>query len=671
MATNQEKIDYLLSLKPQETGPSNAEKLAVVQGQSQATQAPVAQPQDIEATQAPVTQPTESSIFSNMPFMDRGQIAEPNYSMTPSFGEKSFSELTENVFKSLDNIGLGVARSVVGAGDEAASKYMGEIASIPTAYKGAQFVAKLATGHPLLKSLATIAGGAGGAGVGQFFGEVGEDVWNGTTIDYKNALDEGVTTAQWDIYGGLVLGSLGTISKKALRMNGIESTDDAVKTARTMLNKYGADLTWFQATGSNMSSVMEGIGRVGIYGKEIIDAAAKKQEVALQKNLEELMTDTSIQDFGSNVQKVLTDSKDNLRKEFSPQYEAIYEAGADIPINLTEYGKEVDKQIAKKAGARKDKKARSANPTVNDVNDIVTRLDDNTTMSGLNEVLKDLRSIKRAGFDLKTDAGSVGGGYANREIKKLEEIMGEAVQRLDPSLQGKLDFLNMNYQKAAGRLNSRTMRVVASKDPSDVGDWVYKNPTKHKEFMRFLGQARNNKAISKEEHKAILEDYRSGYIKKQIAEEGASVQAMSTLSKKLRIAKNSQNLQSVLGIGTTNRLKNILNTAELTQKHVGAKLGLVIGGQQAQTVKGMALATAGFTLSIPTMVGLFVGPASMAKAASSAKTLGEWLSINSGLKAAVDSGNDKKLGIVMRRLTQWTAESSEKPEYTGLAETPE
>ena len=671
MATNQEKINYLLSLNSQETGPSNAEKVAVLQGQPQATQAPVLQPQDIEATQAPVPQPTEPSIFSNMPFMNRGQIAEPNYTLTPSFGEKSFSELTENVFKSLDNIGLGVARSVVGVGDEAASKYMGEIASIPTAYKGAQFVAKLATGHPLLKSLATIAGGAGSAGVGQFFGEVGEDVWNGTTIDYKNALDEGVTTAQWDIYGGLVLGSLGTISKKALRMNGIESTDDAVKTARTMLNKYGADLTWFQATGSNMSSVMEGIGRVGIYGKEIIDAAAKKQEVALQKNLEELMTDTSIQDFGSNVQKVLTDSKDNLRKEFSPQYEAIYEAGADIPINLTEYGKEVDKQIAKKAGARKDKKARSANPTVNDVNDIVTRLDDNTTMSGLNEVLKDLRSIKRAGFDLKTDAGSVGGGYANREIKKLEEIMGEAVQRLDPSLQGKLDFLNMNYQKAAGRLNSRTMRVVASKDPSDVGDWVYKNPTKHKEFMRFLGQARNNKAISKEEHKAILEDYRSGYIKKQIAEEGASVQAMSTLSKKLRIAKNSQNLQSVLGIGTTNRLKNILNTAELTQKHVGAKLGLVIGGQQAQTVKGMALATAGFTLSIPTMVGLFVGPASMAKAASSAKTLGEWLSINSGLKAAVDSGNDKKLGIVMRRLTQWTAESSEKPEYTGLAETPE
>ena len=671
MATNQEKIDYLLSLKPQDTGPSNAEKLAVVQGQSQATQAPIAQPQDIEATQAPVTQPTESSIFSNMPFMDRGQIAEPNYTLTPSFGKKSFSELTENVFKSLDNIGLGVARSVVGAGDEAASKYMGEIASIPTAYKGAQFVAKLPIGHPLLKSLATIAGGAGSAGVGQFFGEVGEDVWNGTTIDYKNALDEGVTTAQWDIYGGLVLGSLGTISKKALRMNGIESTDDAIKTARTMLNKYGADLTWFQATGSNMSSVMEGLGRTGVYGGEFLQEATKKQEVALQKNLEELMTDTSIQDFGSNVQKVLTNSKDNLRKEFSPQYDAIYEVGADIPINLTSYSKEVDAQIAKKAGARKNKKARSPNPTVNDINDIVTGLDENTTMSALNEVLKDLRGIKRAGYDLKTDAGSAGGGYATKEIKKLEGIMAEAVEKLDPSLQGKLEFLNMNYQKAASRLNSRTMRVVASKDPSDVGDWVYKNPDKHKEFMRFLGQARNSKAISKEEHSKILEDYRSGYIKKQIAEEGSTLSAMSALTKKLRIAKNSENLQSVLGVGTTNRLKNILATAEITQKHVGTKLGLVVGGGQGSVLKGALLSGAGFTMGWPAAVGLFVAPMTMAKAASSAKTLGEWLSINAGLKAAVDAGDTKKLGIVMRRLTQWTAESGQKPEYTGLSEEPE
>ena len=43
MATNQEKIDYLLSLETQNTGPSNAEKLAVLQGQSQS---PVEKPQN-------------------------------------------------------------------------------------------------------------------------------------------------------------------------------------------------------------------------------------------------------------------------------------------------------------------------------------------------------------------------------------------------------------------------------------------------------------------------------------------------------------------------------------------------------------------------------------------------------------------------------------------------
>ena len=662
MATNQEKIDYLLSLETQNTGPSNAEKLAVLQGQSQS---PVEKPQN------PVEQPTESSIFSGLPFMDRGQVEEPNYTLTPSTGGKSFSELTDNVFKSLDNIGLGAVRVAIETGDAAASKYMGEIASIPTAYAGAKLAAKLPIGHPLFKGLTTIAGSAGGGGIGQFFGEVGEDVWNGTTVDYKNALEEGVTTAKYDIYGGLILGSLGTISKKALRMNGIENTDDAVKTARGILKKYGADLTWFQATGSTMSTIFEGIGQVGLYGKGFIDNAVKKQEVALQKNLDELMTDTTVQDFGSQVQKVLTDSKANLRNEFSPQYDAIYEAGAKIPILLQDYSKQVVKNIAKKAGSRVNKNAPSANATVNDVNNIITGLEDNTNMSALNEVLKDLRGIKRAGFELKTDAGNVGAGYAAREIKKLEGIMESAVNKLDPSLQGKLNFLNMNYQKATSRLNSRTMRVVAAKDPSDVGDWVYKNPTKHKEFMRFLGQARNNKSISKDEHTKILQDYRSGYIKKKIASEGASVQAMSALAKKLRIAKESENMQSVLGIGTTNRLKNILNTAEMTQKSVGAKLGLVITAGQAQGIKGAALASTGFTMGIPAMLGLFTGPAVMAKASSSAKTLGEWLSLNKSFRAAVDEGNDTKLGIVMRRLTQWSAESGEKPEYTGLSETTE
>ena len=56
MATNQEKIDYLLSLKPEETGPSNEEKRAyLLQQQKNNVQPQVEQTQiDQEQPQAPL-----------------------------------------------------------------------------------------------------------------------------------------------------------------------------------------------------------------------------------------------------------------------------------------------------------------------------------------------------------------------------------------------------------------------------------------------------------------------------------------------------------------------------------------------------------------------------------------------------------------------------------------
>lgn len=662
MATNQEKIDYLLSIKPEDTGPTNEEKKAYLLQQEQSSIQPKVMPQETEVPQVGRVEP---SFVETLPFMDRGQIAEPQYNMTPSFGDKDFSELTENVFKSLDNIGLGAARTVGEITDTVMSKWLGEITSIPSAIAGVKFASKLPVGHPLLKGLSIITGSAGGSGIGQFFGELGEDVWNGTAVDYDSALKEGVNTAKWDIYGGLALGTLGTISKKALRLNGIESTDDAVKVGREILQKYGADLSWYQATGSNISSVMEGIGRVGLFGKETLDRSFKKQESALQQNLEELFTPTTIEDFGKNVQQVLTDSTQALRKEYSPQYDAIYESGKNIPIDLRQYNSDIVKRIEKASGARKNKKAPSSNSIINEVNSIVAGLDDITNMSMLNQNLIELRSLKRTGFEARTTVGNVGGNYANEQIKKLESIMGEAAQKLDPSLKGKLDFLNKNYAIATSKLKSKTMRIVAKKDPAKVGDWVYSNPAKHKEFMLFLGQARNLKTITKEQHMSILNDYRSGYMKKQIAEEAATTQSMSALAKKLRIAKNHENLASVLGHGMTNRFKNILSTAELTQKSVGAKLGLVIGGQQAAAAKGAVLATAAYTMSLPAVLALFTGPMAMAKAASTAKTMGEWLSINAGLKKAIDSGDVTKINVIIKRITQYAGEAEEPTESTG------
>jgi len=658
MATREEKLAYMQSL--QGNNPTREEKLQFLRGQqSGIIPNPAASlTPNPAATVEPMVQQQQSNNLG-LPFQSNGTIAPTDYNSTPSFGGKTMDQLTENVYKSFDNINMSFMRTANETTSKLMSQWMGEITSIPAAIKGAELAAKLPVGHPMLKGLAVLAGSAGGAGVGQFFGEMGEDVWNGTEVDYRSALKEGVTTAKWDAAGGLILGSLGTISKKALRANGIESTDDAVKVGRSILQKYGADLTWFQATGSKMSAVFEGIGRAGLGSKEVLDNAFETQEKALQKNLDELFTEQTREGFGTQVQSLLVDTRKALAKKYSPQYDSIYKAGENIPVDLRTYNTEIVQQVKKSAGARKNKMAAGANPFINDVNSVALDLDNITNMSSLNTTLKDLRAIKRDANDAGGNAGKIGANYANREIKKLEEIMGVAAQKLDPDLKGKLDFLNLNYSHAVKRLNSKTMQVAAKRDPAKVGDWVYTDPAKHKDFMRFLGQARNSGVIDKAAHGNILADYRSGYIKKLIAEEGATTGSMSALAKKLRKAKEGENLRAIVGISTQARLKNILNTAELTQKTVAAKLSLIVGSKSAEAVKGALLLSSAYTMGVPAALSMLTGPIAMAKAASSAKTFGQWMSHNAGLKVASASGDLQKLDILTRRLTQWVNEGSE------------
>ena len=65
-------------------------------------------------------------------------------------------------------------------------------------------------------------------------------------------------------------------------------------------------------------------------------------------------------------------------------------------------------------------------------------------------------------------------------------------------------------------------------------------------------------------------------------------------------------------------------------------------------------------MGIPAALSMLMGPIAMAKAASSAKTFGQWMSYNAGLKAAAKSGDLKKLDVLTRRLTQWTSEEKEE-----------
>jgi hypothetical protein len=563
----------------------------------------------------------------------------------------------EDVLQSFENANIPM-RQIQAIPNELMSEWLGEIASIPAAIKGAEFASKLPIGHPLLKGVAMVGAGAVSAGVGQVFGEIGEDVWKGTAVDYRKALEEGVETAKWDAAGGLVLGSLGTITKKALRTAGIESTDDAVKSARKLLQEYGADLTWYQTTGTKLSAIVEGIGLVGLGGKEILDTAIKKQENALEKQLSKFFTPTGSQEFGDNIINIMNDARSSLSKSYGSQYDAIYEAGAKIPVDLTKYNREIIDQIKSRAGARKTIGAAESNSFINEVNTVATDLIDVTNMADLNNTIKELKRIRRAADDAGGAVGREGRRYASKQIKSLEKVMGNSAQKLAPDLKKKLDFLNFNFAKAIGRLESRTMMTAVRRDPSEVGSWVYRNPDKAKDFMRFLGQARSLKTLDKAQYDKALSDYRSGYIKTLIREEGASLDDMVRLSHNLKKGKNREKLRSIVGLPVEKRLEAIMNAAELTQKRAAGKLSLIVASKQAESVKQLALI--GSAVVSPTAaITLLTGPLAMAKAASTSQTFGQWMKLNTGLKKAADSGDLKAVETITKRISQWASEEEE------------
>jgi hypothetical protein len=595
---------------------------------------------------------------------------EPSFGMggtLPSFslGGKSFDELTENVYKSFDNIGLPV-REVMGATDALLEEYIGEIASIPAAVKGAKFAAKLPIAHPLLKGLAIVGASATAAGIAQVFGELGEDVYNGSPLDYNNALEEGVRTAKWDASGGLVLGALGTVTRKALAVAGIASKDDAVAAARKLMNKYGTDLTWYQTTGSALSSITEGIARAGLGGREILENVERRQLSALQRELDTFFTGTKTGEFGSELAEVNAKAQAALQAEVAPIYEAIYEIGEGIPVSLKAYREGAERQIVKKAGAMTTTKGSETNSYINQANNIILKLGDSSTMSLLNQNIQTLKKIKRSANSKKgmeSGEGVDGAAYIQKEINKLNKIIDDAAQKLAPNVKKRLDDVNRKYATVKSRLSSKTMQVALLKDPSEVAKWVYRNPDKVKDFHKFLGQARNSGAIDKVGYDRILADFRSGYVKQKLKTEGSTMADLSGLLSKLGKADEMDKLKSVLGAPEANRLLVLLKAAKLTNQHAAGRMSLLVSSGQMNVAKGAFLG--GMVVDDPiTVLSVLSLPLLMAKASSSSKTMGQWLVMNKKMRSAIDAVDEAKIGLLANRALQW-ANSEEENKRTS------
>lgn len=598
--------------------------------------------------------------------------------MSEEFKQKSNQELYENVKKSIAAVPF-VGPAVVQVqemSDKALAEFAGDLASIPGAMKGAELASKFAPGF--LKFPAGVIGGGVGAGLAQFFGELGSDVYNGDALGYRKAFKQGADTAVWDVSGALVIGGLGKVSAKVLRTAGIKNTTDAVKAARELLQKHGADLTWYQASGGKMSAIVEGIGRVALGGDQILASAFKKAETALTKETEMLQGSMTGEALGNKIVEVTKKARESLRDVYDGQYEAIYEAGKDIPVNLVGYKKALDGQIAKRAGASSQGLKAETNDYIQEANKTLVSLVNSTNMSALNETVKQLRSLKRKAEDVGGEAATAGIGYINKEIKKLDDIMGAAAQQLDPDLKNRLDVLNASYAKQVTKIKSSTMRKLATKDAEAAAAVAYNTPKSAADFYRFLGEARKLKTIDTLEYNALVDEFRGGYLKKVLKSEGLELKNLMSLRNTLGKESEKTKLIAIIGKERTHRLTKILDTAEMVSKQAKGRLSLAVGSRQASAVQtGVAtLGTfgagatigAGGEVSYGLLAGLLLAPAGLAKAASTAKTFGEWSMLNTGLQKAIKQGDTKKYNVFARRAVEWLNrdEQKQEPDYPSL-----
>ena len=644
MATNQEKIDYLLSLEPQDTGPTNEQKQEYLKQQSLTPQVPEVQ-----------TQPQFTPEVVPEAVVETDADGEE---VSPS------DNLNVNIYTAMARAGVYVKDSLQGADEALMSKWQGEIASIPSAMKGAELAAKLPVGHPLLKVLTIAAGSAVGAGVGTFMGELGEDVYNGTPLEYTKAFEEGVTTAKWDAAGGLVLKGIGTLTSKALRSAGITSTGDAVTAARELLQKHGTDLSWYQATGSTLSSVVEGIAVVGIGGRKILDDAFKGREVALKQELDTFLDKTTPAIFGRNLTNIVKESNKVLRETFNPQYTRIYEQGKDIPVYALSYNNKIQKQIAARHGAEKAATAREPNGLISSANGVLTNLKQITNVADLSDTIKKLNRIKRQAEDVGRtvegkETGSSAASYIGKEIKELRGLLGEASKKLKPELQEELKYLDLTYARQKSLLHSQTMKEVMTKDPSEMGTYVYNNPESAGDFMRFLGASRKQGVLTKEGHTKALNEYRTGYVKTLLKTEGdgTSVPEMAALYSKLRGTKELANLKAVLGGPQSNRLLTVLKTADIVKDHEAGMFGLMMASNTSKAAQGVAAFSMG---GFAGMGALLVAPQALARAAGSARTMGQWLSLTRMYRSTAKDSNRQAIAMATKRILEWSNADPEK-----------
>lgn len=537
--------------------------------------------------------------------------------------------------------------------------------SVVGSIKGAETGANIAKSlpHPAAKVAVVAATSAVATGLSQFSGEIVESAIKQEQFDWDKAFSESEESAAWDAAGNLILPAFGRISAKALQKSGITATG-AKKAAEAIFEKYGTHLTRYQATGTFGAKLMENISLIGLDLLGSVNKVTEAQVKALSSEMDIMLKSPNYADIGDKIIKVHSGANATLSDQYGAGIKAITERMPSSTLDFTGFLKWHGNLVKKEAGTQKVDKYTDANDFKAKVN---AAFENNLDEVSFEQISTQLSKIGQIAMAAKAKGDKDGARYAGEIFEKLEGVMLSAAQQQGATFGTELKALRAWYKDSKSLIDSEIINKAIKKKPSEVGAFLASNPESIDAFSTFITAARKSKELKPKEANNLINDVRVGYLNKLIPE-GATLNDLKSLDKKLRTKKTRELTKKVLGENMYAQLQTVLDVAGVINNRAGAsgKFSLVAQSklsQAAQTVgktvtSGGAAVGAGYAagaaMSVPTALAIIASPTLLGKIASKPPAdIRKYKKLSAMLMAAEKAGNSSLTKAALGRFANF------------------
>ena len=503
--------------------------------------------------------------------------------------------------------------------------------------------------NPLYVAGVVAATSAINVGLHQFAGEVVESTVKGEKFDFTDATNQSIESAAWDAAGNLVLGTFGVVSRKAIKMSGVDLSD-AKKAAQALFAKYGTTLTRYQATESLGSRMIESISLLGLDFLSSVKKVGEKQQKALASELDLMLSGPTSVNTGKKIIGAHTAALKNISTEYGEVLRAVLANAPTDKISLKGFIGWNKANRIKGAGAQKLKQAVETNDYKSKVNSLTTGLRQGANFEQISTTLSKLGDVAR---EAKRKGDRVGEQYAIEVRNQLEGVMDDAAHKLGPQFKAEYDELRGWYKDSIGKLNSTVMDKAVKNNPSALGEYLAKTPESVASFKTFLGESIKRGVLTKKEAVGALNEIRKGYLN-TLVKEGATSGEIVSLGNKLRGKKERELAIKVLGAPQYNRLMGILDTVKLVTRDAdGAqKFGLMAAAKTSTAARTAVTFGAGAgagAMSLPAAMVILTAPTVLGKIAASAPKARQWTKLSEFIYKAQRIGDKEMTRLAFSR----------------------